>query len=327
MIKLHSLSKEELIDLCRQKDLREAWDEFFLRYTRIMIRSIKAFFRDSKFGDLIKMDIVEDVYLNIVEKLYVKKALNALNDPSKLESWLNNIAANEAKSWLRNYLADKNKPRVLAESTALRLDGSLDQGQGGETGFHDIIEDKGAATPSRIERKKHTSDAANIVLLDMQRLTITQLWVLRLRILFYDPFSENDIEHLAWFLKKSYETVHLQVSELMDELIDRSKQKETDLSRVARLMAKLNHLERLLKKDLEHPELTEKERKVRADDIDQKRQTMNKLIRSGKQPVYSTNKEIGDILGIRSEATVSTLIFRARKKLIEKARIREKQTH
>ena len=306
--KLESLSLGDLIKLCRTGD-KQAWDQFFRHYTNhINQQIIRTLLNRQHINIANDRDIIRDIYIEIVEKLYCENAIKNLIEPDAVVSWLETISKNKTLDWLQKYYSQKNMPKRQSEFSSMSFDTPIDE-QGNLT-IQDIMED-------RIYDFSEETRQLRMVLNDMEELSEKQFWVLRLKIIFYDLLTDEEIKSLATYINKPFKHVTAQIDGLIERLCQKWYKKEAKLSDATRVEALIRHLESRLLEDIKHHDLSEEECKIREAEISKKSMRMKTLWQSGSRFIEPTNDEVADILEISKEKVgkVSVRLRRAREKL------------
>ncbi|MFC1812777.1 hypothetical protein ACFL03_08800 [Thermodesulfobacteriota bacterium] len=302
---LQNLPPDELIKLCLDGD-KPAWNEFFRRYTNfINQQTIKVFVFYSCLDLAKDTDVIHDVYEQIVIKLYKKNALSQLKDPDKLIPWLKTVVRNKTKDWVGKYLSKKNLPERQAEHSTKSLETPI--GKDGARNYIDIL-------PHESECDAETQMKLKKLLIAINKLRNEELWVFRLKLLFYNPLDKEEIKQLEQFTGKPYKRLKTRLDEIMEKLLKKKNKKEQDLQSSSRVWSLIRYLETALLKDLKEQSFSDDERRERESEIDRRRKRMEALLRSAEQFIEPSNEEVADILDLEV-GQVSVLRHRARKKL------------
>ena len=311
MSDLKSFGTAKLINLCRA-DHKLAWTEFFRRYTNLIkSQIIKVFVSQQQWELASDPDIVRDIYLSVFDKLYFQNALDDLKNSYAVGAWLKTIAISKTRDWLKTHHSQKNLPKKNAEQSSISLATPIND-EGALTVL-DTLECEHHENPVALKQLEET-------LKDLQNLRKEELWALRLKVLFYDPLSDDEIRQLAIFTKISYEELAAELDKMMDRLLDKKLEKEADLKSAGRVWSLIRLLEFHLQEDLKSEDLSDDERKELEEKLARKAKRMEKLRHSGNQYIELSNEEIAKILGIPQDniQSISTLVHRARKKLKSK---------
>jgi DNA-directed RNA polymerase specialized sigma24 family protein len=313
---MKSWSINELIRRCRAGE-KAAWEEFFRRFTNLITKKIVDTFVGSFRADLAAdQDNVREVYLLVYNKLVDENALDRLRSPFALTSYLEEMARNKTLDWLIAQGRQKNLPRVKAEAATVSLEAPINP-DGDLTA---------AGTVADVdERYPETNEETAEVLEEMAGLKGEELWALRLKVMFYNPFDEGEIKELAAYLNKSYTDLEAQLDGVIQRLLDTHAAKENDLGSAARVSSLIIDLEARLLEDLKAERVSAEEHRERAERIGRKRKRMEVLLKSARQLIEPSNKEIAAILGIAENKAqqVSVHVHRARAKLKEARKKKE----
>lgn len=323
------LSTHELIILCRDYDLPEAWDEFFRRYTGLIKRFIikKLYLRglikhviigkaEKGEKEVFKFEddnMVNDIFFEIYIKLRVKKGLIKLRDVKNINAFLKILTKNKIIDWLRSYFAQKNMPEVDAKKNVVHLDSPIDNDE--ESDFHEIMDLENPFNPPRLAAARLINEEVNRLEDQIKSLSEKQLWIMRLKLIGYVPIDEEEIIELSRMTGKTVDELTSQLSSLMDSFLKKRAEKEEGLGLTSQVLAVLNHLESKLISMKNNPDIsTEKIAEIETR-IERKRKRLAKLTHEANQLVESTSKEVANILGIKNEKDVNTEMFRSRKKM------------
>lgn len=310
--KYTSLSDQELVKQCLL-DIDQAWDEFFSRFTNLIKRMIIRTLVSKNLHKLASNnEIVQDIYLEVVNSVWWEKKIETLKEPSKCKDWLETVTRNKTLDWLSTFNRKKNLARKQGEEAFLSLSSPLNKD--GTLTLGDTIPDPEPPIPT-------TTEILDELLKEMGNLEPRELWALRLKVLFYDPPSEEEIAELSGLIQRSVEEVLSALDALMEKLLERNSKREDNSDSAGRVYSIILNLQnrRLIK--LKNSNLSESERQQIDEDIEKRSKRLQFLRKSASSFVEPSNEEIAALLGISPDKAqqVSVLVHRARKEL--KARV------
>lgn len=217
MSDLKSFSTAKLINLCRAGQ-KSAWNEFFRLYTNLIKSQIIKVFVSRQHLELASdHDVVREIYLLVFDKLYFQNALDDLQNSHAVSAWLKTIAISKTRDWLKTYHSQKNLPKKNAEQSSISLATPINDE--GALALLDTLECEHYENPVVLKQLEET-------LKDLQNLRKEELCALRLKVLFYDPLSDDEIREFAAFIKTSYDWLANQLNKMMDRLLDKKLEME-----------------------------------------------------------------------------------------------------
>lgn len=98
---LAELEIEEIVERCLRHD-QQAWSEFLRRYIPLIKRSIKTTLRRSGFPEYEDIDVIDEIWIRIFEKLYKDNKLELCVNLAGIDAWLITISMNQTYDWLKN---------------------------------------------------------------------------------------------------------------------------------------------------------------------------------------------------------------------------------
>ncbi|MBA3017965.1 MAG: hypothetical protein KJ550_03735 [Proteobacteria bacterium] len=305
---IRSISEAELVNFCRAGQ-KSAWNEFFRRYTKIISNQIvKTLLTSYQFNLGKDDDVVREIYFRVVKKLYLKNSLQKIDNPNSIAAWLKTVARNTTLDWLKEYYSQKNLPKKLARLSLVSLSTPLNED--GNIVLQDTIAEE---NKTNLEAVKELS----IVLKEIEKLREEELWALRLKVMFYNPLTDEEIIELSKFINKPFDKISEHLNNLMDRLLGKKIKKDADITLDNRAWSIIHVLETRLLESHNSANPSNQEKEKLEKDIKRKTKRMKILRHSGNQFIEPSNEDIADLIGIpRDKAqTISTLVHRARKKL------------
>jgi DNA-directed RNA polymerase specialized sigma24 family protein len=294
----------DLVARC-QADERNAWEKLFAINFNEIKKSIVYILKRFDRMDLIKDDVLGDIILSSYVK--AKKGIHDIRDPLSVKSWLTQIAVHNTHDYLNRLNTRDNKyKRYLYKLTR-----SLSQPISYENNTS-----LGESLPAP-EPVENFSQALEEILDELDQFSEQHRWAFRLKMIFYNPFGQMEIDQLAEFLEKPIELVCKQIDSLMDGLTQKAEDREVQLLDAARLTFEMEKMQYSLQ-TIRSQSGNQEEIDAATNEIKAKLERVQKLEFEGQQHVEPSNKEITAILGIPIEKSqnISVIVHRIRKRLI-----------
>jgi len=316
---LHNLSDADLIPLCLQHQ-RNAWEEFFKRYSPVISKTIRKTFIKYGVSDLAEdEDNIWDIHAVLVEKLYAKGALTKCPDLSGIRAWLVRITINQAIEWLRERGRIKHLPLLKEEQLMWSLSTPLGEDQ--EFSLQDVIEDEDAELFAQLEQAATQLYVECVV---DQIATIdntTHRWILRLHILGQFALTDAEIEGLQSISPFQQDELNERIGTLETSLAEKEQERQDNLGKSVLYWHQLRNLEaRIARLDKDtftdhRPEIDLL--KLEWADIETRKK---KILASCHTLPKPSNKEIAEFVGIPEDncGNVSNYLVRAREALRNK---------
>jgi DNA-directed RNA polymerase specialized sigma24 family protein len=220
---LELLSVEAIVQRCLQHD-RSAWNEFFIRFTPLLNKAIRnTLIRNDATAQSQDLDIIQDIYLKVVEKLYTRNILSKCPRVEGIASWLATVASHQAIDWLKEKGRLKNLPRLRDETATCSLDAPLDED--GST-LYDVL-----------SAEEHDDDVPPPPLGELMLSQVhglqneKQRWVLRLSILGQVELQEDEYQALAEITARAPEDVRKTIASLESALAKRDQERQEEHGR------------------------------------------------------------------------------------------------
>jgi hypothetical protein len=293
-------------------DERAAWDEFFLRFTGLLINAIRE---TLYFYDAYRPGRERIVWEGLVEHLLAKRAfLGRLRSAEGLSSELWKISVNFTITYLRKQSTRKGVIRELEEGATVPIDR--------------LVTRKGdRVRPELIawEGEPFKDDKVDIRNFFSDPISEEDYVIMKMCCVFYEPLDEKDIEAIASRRKTTPELIWAEVDELLNVLTKREEkrikaQNQAGIERVLlwRRVAQLTKLRENALLNAERIRAVEKEVEALSKKVEQHREKANTLI-------CPKNNEIAAILGgsLKNKANINVRLHRIRKKLAESLKGRE----
>lgn len=307
-IKFSELTIKQLINMCLLSN-KEAWNEFFRRYTPTIQQSIK---RALAAKDLHRLandkNNIQDIYLEVVDLLWMENCLSTLEDPNKCEAWLKIVSIRKTIDWIRKYNRQKNLSTKQAEESILSL--SVPQNENGSITLGDtIFYSRSPFTQGENELHEYVDE--------MKKLPMKELWALRIKLIFYDPLTNEEIRELSRCVQMPAEEISARLESIMEGLLKKNDAKEKERESAGRIHSIIINLQDSLLKSKLKSDISEDERKRINDEIIRKDKSLKAVRESSSVFIEPGNEQIAELMGIPREKAqgVSLLVHRARKKI------------
>lgn len=293
----------ELIERCTADDA-QAWEELFRRYLVDIKKAIIAVLRDCNRKDLNNADVLGKILTDTLGK--AKRGIQKIKKPGSVKSWLTTIAANTT----RDYLDHLNTRNIRVKNNAQKRGLSLDQPKSQST---PILLANYIQNPDLVDT---FSQAVQETLAELDQLKERDQWVFRLRILFYNPFTEREIILLSDFLKKPVDLIRTQTDELMEKLRQKAAEKEKKLGNAVRLLSEMERKQYRLSK-IKEADGTPEQIQALEEKIAAKAEKVKEERHEGLILIEAPDADVAAIMGITPENAqyVSVIMFRSRKLL------------
>jgi RNA polymerase sigma factor (sigma-70 family) len=318
---LHNLPDIDLIPLCLLHQ-RNAWEEFFKRFSPLIKKSIRRTFIKCGVKDLAEdIDNILDIHADIVEKLYAKGALNKCPDLSGLRAWLNRITINQTIEWLRERGRIKHLPLLKEEQLMRSLSTRL--GEDSDFSLQDIIEDDDADLFAQLEQIAAQLYVECVIEQISTINNITHRWILRLNILGQLALSDAELESLQSISPFQRNELSERISALEVSLADKEQDRQDGLGKSVLYWHQLRNLEvkiaRLDRDTFSDHKLEIDALKLEWTELENRKMKLLSNCHSLPKP---TNREIAEIVGIPEDncGNVSNYLVRAREALSNKMR-------
>jgi len=318
---LHSLPDIDLIPLCLLHQ-RNAWEEFFKRFSPLIKKSIRRTFIKYGVKDLAEdIDNILDIHADIVVKLYAKGALNKCHDLSGLRAWLNRITINQTIEWLRERGRIKHLPLLKEEQLMRSLSTPL--GEDSDFSLQDIIEDDDAELFAQLEQISAQLYVECVIEQISTINNITHRWILRLNILGQLALSDAELESLLSISPFQLNELSERISALEVSLAVKEQDRQDGLGKSVLYWHQLRNLEvkiaRLDRDTFSDHKLEIDALKLEWTELENRKKKLLSNCHSLPKP---TNREIAEIVGIAEDncGNVSNYLVRAREALSNKMR-------
>lgn len=318
-LSLHNLPDADLIPLCLQHQ-RDAWEEFFKRFTPVISKTIRKTFIKCGVSYLADdVDNIWDIHASLVEKLYAKGALNKCPNLSGLRAWLVRITINQTIEWLRERGRIKHLPLLKEEQLMRSLSTPLGDDQ--EFTLQDIIEDEDADLFVRLEQVASQLYAECVIEQIATIDNIAHRWILRLHILGQLSLSDAEIENLQFISPFQQDELSERITALESTLAEEEQERQDALGKTVLYWHQLRNLESRISR-LDKDTFSDHQEEIDTlkqewSDLEAKKK---KLLSSCHTLPKPSNKEIAELVGIPEEncGNVSNYLIRARETLRNK---------
>lgn len=302
------LSNEDLVKYCLE-NIREAWDEYFRRFNRLIYSGIKRTLSANGHERLIyDQDVLGNIHAKIVIKHISKDILRQCENPAQVGSWLWQVVIRSTYDWLRVRHYRVNLPQIIEEDLMSYLDDSLggnDESSIGNT-IRDYSIDFDAMRENKDKEKELEKVLASIRDIDSEKT----FWALRLSYLAHDPLSAEEIVKLSVFNQMPVEEVRNRLVAIMERLETKIDKKIKANAHAVVLYYQTLRLESRLKvlggKDKELEE-----------DIKHVAQKRQKCLHEGRMFCQPSQEEIASLIGLPSEkeTQITNILKRVRESL------------
>lgn len=309
--KTSDLSDLELIKHCLKSDnKKQVWETFFKRFNTFIDRRICKTLHTS--GIAIDADVVGDIRLGIVEKLYKEKILIKAEDIINFKAWLGKVVRNHTLDWIRARQQLGRSYQEMVEKETVSLS---DPVSGHENFFiEDTISDQS-------HDQAGLSNELEDVFEEIEKLGGKYRLALKIAIMFYDPLSDATIQKIAQIKGLPIEKIKEDVEKISKDLIRRHSKALRDHNRAFILWAFIKRLNARLYV-LEQDPVRNHSKIIKAlkKEIAAKIQRMNTLRSRHQRLIRPSSKQIAGLIGIPEEksTTINILLFRAREMLKKK---------
>ena len=306
-----------LIEACLENN-EQAWAIFFKRFGPYITKSIETVLPPAfRGGPKDRINVVRDIFAAVYCNIRAAGERGGLPRPGAIHSWLKTIARNETISWHRRQHRRIQLVSAQAEWGMCSMDEPLQQEDDHRT-LHDILAAPQETTPSNFNDPSGDSEILNY----LKELPERDLWVLRLRYIYYWRPDEETRRSLAAFTRISLADAQMIIDRLLEMANEKKQCSEKELADAACLAAEVKKMESTKHitdgSDISSPQ------NARNSEIERKRRRMYKLIKSAGRDLFPPRVAIAKVLGI-SENNVSVIHTRLKTKLrqIRKERVAE----
>jgi hypothetical protein len=296
----------------------EAWNLFFKTFTGHIKGYIRtALIGKNEFGLAADTETIRQIYLEVANKLFLDNGLAQIGEQDKrgrigvILAWLKTTSQRKTLDHLTRRRTQKNLPARQAERSTSSLDQPVALDKSEITG-HDVI---GRAFPLPEDRPPQPQSIDQLFATAKESLTDLDWWILRLKLVFADPLSRQEIKQLAKFTERDQNVVAKQVDLLMEIMTRRQAREETAVANVARLLAVLHRYQyQLTELGPENrpgePSREELEEKIAntARKIREQQATLN-------TPLLAANRDIAELLGLGKKDQIAIKWLRVKQKL------------
>jgi len=300
------LSDSELIHQCLINNDKKSWEIFFRRYNKFIDKRISKTLTAA--GIAYDIDIIDEIRLPIIKKLYKTSVLEQVDDATKLKPWLGKLTRNHTLDWMRSRNKISNSFSTMVENESI----SLSQPMSWDRDL--VMEDY--ISSEAYDQEDFSSDV-NEALSKIESLGDRYRLTLKLAIMFYDPLCDETIREIAEKTGIPFGKVTEKVGKIMEELVSRHSKSSRDQGKafilwafIKRLKIRINHLEHDSSHYQEQIDSLKRE-------IIEKSQRINKIRSRHKRIIRPSSRQIADLLRIPEDkvSAVNILLFRAREML------------
>ena len=294
------ITTQELVQRCLHKD-QQAWEEFLRRYVSVIKKMIKVNLRRYKFAKWDDIDVIDDIWMKVFEKIYTGNGLALCEHFKNFDGWLWTITNSKTVDYCRKKIRSgqyDNLENNEVDPDKYRVDDWLEQ----------FMYD----TESIEELKKVLHELSNI---KNQKI----MWTMRLFIMVEEPLIYSEIESLAETFKcHDVPTIQQKLRVIQKRLRNKILEKQRIGESADKIWHEIRKLEYQLAEMTKHKtnkttvEVQEIEQK-----IIQKEKRRTKLLHEADQFCRPSNAEIADLIGVPVEQAqqISSFLGRAREKI------------
>lgn len=294
------LTTQELVERCLLQD-QKAWEEFLRRYVTLIKNMIKRNLRRYNFSQWDDIDVIDDIWMKVFEKIYAGNGLELCDHFDNFEGWLWTITNSKTVDYCR----------VKIRSGQY---GNLESGEKDPDlfGTDDWLE--------RLMQNKENIDALKNAMSELSEIKNQKImWTMRLFIMAEEPLTQTEIKELTeTFNRHNVQTIQEKLRDIQVRLRGKIAEKQKVGESADKIWHELRKLEYQLKGMKKHKtqesiiEINEIEQK-----INQKDRRRQKLLYETSQFCRPSNAEIADLIGLPEEQAqqISSFLGRAREKI------------
>jgi len=281
------IEDQELVQYCLDNN-RPAWEEFFRRFIPVIKHAIKKKLENSGYRNFSNnQEILWDIHELIVVKLYKKGVLHKCKNPSGVSSWLWMLSKNQTIDWIKAQNRKKRLPQKQFKKFTISLSDKL---KGKE---NLIIEDTIRNEHEDFNRseqndiKSYLKTALNQIgeIKDEQKL-----WVFRLSLILYLPFSEDETEDLSRFNSFPISTLKEQLDEIIQHVERKEEKRIETMGKAVLLWYEIRRIEAILsEKEKDIKQINNQEIEGLRSKIDKKSEKRKGLLEKGKSLCRPSN--------------------------------------
>lgn len=304
---------EDLLRRCCDENSPPPWDEFFRHFNRLIIKTIrKTLIRWDQALSQPDYDVVNEVYLRFVERIMEERKLETVKHSAALPSWVRSTVQNMTIEWLRK----QNTRNNVLNNHERKNTVSLNKPVGGE-GEQRLEDVTGHDTMEELWQEKELAQKVDDIMRDIEHLDEEAFLMVKAFCLFYEPFSEREMDLIATRRNTTKEVIKGEIDELMETLATRNdgkiKKQANEVIRWFRVRQKEATLSQMRRDPLSDREQTT----AFAAQIEHESTKLELSRKKGKDIVRPRNSEIAHLLGIPGNQSkqLSLKMMRIRNKL------------
>lgn len=293
-----AFSTQELVQACLLHD-QEAWKEFLRRYVSLIKKMIKNNLHRYQCPQWNDIDVIEDIWVMIFEKIYAGNGLALCTHFDNFEGWLWSIANSKTVDYCR----------------AKRRSGQYDI-QVKDDADKDVF-----ATVNWFEQLMNAEE--NMKYLNNAMVELSELdndkikWTIRLLIMAEEPLSHAEIEALAQTFKcYNAKTIREKLQKIQRRLYSEISEKQKDGERADKIWHEIMKLEKQLKDKFKYGKANTEAAEIERI-IQQKDRRRQELLDKSVLLCRPSNSEIANLIGLSEEQAqqVSVFLIRARERI------------
>lgn len=307
------LKDRHLIKICLLNN-EDAWDEFFLRYMDVIKETVIGKFLSRRlFNFANDEDIIQDICTEVIIQVRAgKNDLSTLKNTDNCKPWLRKICFSKTMNWFRKRNQVKNRAKKQGEGSAISIHAPLSHES--TTTLEDVIEDPMSKDPDSIN---DIQDKLAEYAKQLKALSERELWILRLKLMYYDPLTEDDVRELSRFVKMPQEGITAKLDHIKEELDKKAEEKEKERDLAGKVHAEMIGLQQELYDNRLNSVFRKNKYKEVSSKIDKKNKRLEQLRKSSAVLIEPSNEQIAEFIEIPKEKAnkISLIVFRTIEKM------------
>ncbi|GEM_PF-3828288 len=311
-IKFPKLKERHLIKICLLNN-DEAWEEFFRRYLDDIKTTIIGLFLKRGLRDFANdMDIIQNICVEVIIQVRAgKNDLSTLKNIDNCKPWLRSICFSKTMDWFREKNLVKNLSKKQAESYTRSIDGPVS------------LENKRELVETLIDPTAEEADINDVQnkLMEyenqLKRLSEKELWIIRLRLIYHDPLTEDEVQDLSKFTKMSKKDIIEKLDIIKEGLDKKAEAKEKERELAGKVHAEIMELQKEIYDNRLNSDFQKNKYKEVSSRIDKKNKRLEQLRRSSDVIIEPSNEQIAEFIEIPKEKAnkISLIVLRAIEKI------------
>lgn len=312
-IKFSKLRERHLITICLL-NINEAWDEFFLRHLDLIKETVIGLFLKRGLHDFANdVDIIQGICTEVIVQIRTgKNDLSTLKNRDNCIPWLRKVCFSRTMDWFRERNQVKNRAKKQGEGATISIHTPLSH-ESTKT-LEDVIEDPLSQDPDIIhDTQEILAEYEN----QLKQLSVKELWILRLKLMYYDPLTEDDVQEFSKFVKMPLDDIALKLDIIKEELDKKAEAKEKDRDLAGKVHAEIIELQQELYDNRLNSDFQKNKYKEVTSIIDKKNKRLEQLRKSSAVSIEPSNEQIAEFVEIPKEKAnkISLIVLRAIEKI------------